>query len=379
MNGKRLLSISRKEVLHIKRDIQSLIIVLIAPVILLILYGYGVTFDVKEIHLGVADRDKSRDSRELIRKFSASGYFIIHPLSDTEAGVKTLRRGAVIMTLTVPEDFSSDITRSRKARIQIIADGTDSNTAGVALGYAKKIVADYSSEIALEALNKTGTNGFSLQKVEPVPRVWYNAELESQNFIVPGLIAILMMLVAATLTSLTVVREKERGTFEQVISTPVKPMELMAGKLLPYIVIGLVDVGIVVAAGLGWFGVPFRGSVLLVLLFSVLFLFCSLGLGLFISSVASTQTTAVMVTVFATMLPSVLLSGFVFPISSMPLLIRLVTYLVPAKYFLTALRSLFLKSGVGLSVLYPEALFLALFGSLFLFLSAKKFRKVLKA
>jgi ABC-2 type transport system permease protein len=198
------------------------------------------------------------------------------------------------------------------------------------------------------------------------------------NFIVPGLIAILMMLIAATLTSLTIVRERERGSFEQLISTPAKPLELMIGKLFPYVIIGCVDVLLVTLAGLLWFKVPFKGDIFTFSLFTLLFIFCAMGQGLFMSSIAKNQTVAVIATVFSTILPSMLLSGFVFPIDSMPWIIRILTYIVPAKYFLTALRSIFLKEDIGLSILYPEALFLFVFGMIFLILSAKRFKKNLE-
>lgn len=374
---KRIYAVCAKEFIHIKRDPRSLAITLLAPVVLLVLYAYAITFDIKKIDFAVVDRDNTSYSRSLIFKFLSSGYFELNMESynNMEKSIEELRINKVRMILIIPEKFSSDLKKGKSTALQLIIDGSDANTANVAMGYAKIIVATFSRNVILKFAGKKGIVPDRIPGVEPVPRVWYNPELKSVNFIIPGLIAIIMMLIAAMLTSLTVVREKERGTFEQLISTPVKSMELMIGKLTPYVLIGIIDVFIIVVVGLLWFKVPFRGSFITFLIFTMLFMFCSMGLGLFMSSIAKTQTVAVIGTVFATMLPSILLSGFIFPIDSMPAAIRIFTYLVPARYFLTALRSLFLKADTGIAVFYPEALFLLFFGLLFLFLSAKNFKK----
>jgi ABC-2 type transport system permease protein len=298
-------------------------------------------------------------------------------MNDPEKSLEALRVNKVRIIVTIPDKFSTDIKKNKHVDVQAIVDGSDANTASVAIGYATVILAQFSRNIMLEKVRLRGVNPKQIPVVMAIPRVWYNPEMKSVNFIVPGLIAILMMLISAMLTSLTVVREKERGTFEQLISTPVKPLELMAGKLAPYVLIGFVDVGIVAVVGILWFHVPFRGDLFSFLIFSALFVFCSMGMGLFISSVAPNQTMAVMSTAMLTMLGSILLSGFVFPVSSMPGFIQVISYLVPARYFLTALRSIFLKAGADMTVLYPEALFLLFFGVLFLVLSALRFRKTL--
>lgn len=380
LDFKRIWPVTVKEFTQIKRDARSLFIALLAPVVLLFIYGYAVTFDIKKIDISVMDRDTSRLSRELISEFTASGYFEIYKpaYNDEQKSVEALRVNKVRMILEIPRGFSTDLKRNRNVTIQLIADGSDANTASVAIGYASIITNTFSRNLTLSAAMKRGFDPSRIPAVETVPRVWYNPELRSQFFIIPGLIAILMMLMAATLISLTVVRERERGTFEQLVSTPIKPLELMAGKLIPYVIIGVIDVAIIVSFGLGWFRVPFKGDFLSFVLFSTLFIFCAMGMGLFISAVSKTQTTAVMGTLLATMLPSILLSGFVFPIDSMPKIVQPFTYLIPARYFLTALRSLFLKSGSSLATLWPEALFLLAFGALFLVLSAKRFRKDLE-
>ncbi len=374
---KRMKAVCVKEFIHIKRDPRSLAIAVFAPVILLVIYAYGVTFDIKNINMGVVDYDMTRHSRKLAEKFTASGYFTenARTKNDMKKAVDALRTNEIRMILTIPAGFSGDLKKNKNTGVQVILDGSDSNTAGVAAGYAKRIILSFSKDITLNAVKKRGFTTDRVPAVVPEPRVWYNAEMDSQDFIVPGLIAIIMMLIAATLTSLTVVREKERGSFEQVVSTPIKPPELMAGKLAPYIAIGIIDVFLIVLVGVFWFKVPFRGGFSAFLIFTFLFIFCSMGLGLFMSSVAKSQTIAVIGTFFVTVLPSFLLSGFIFPVESMPWAIRIFTYLVPAKYFLTALRTLFLKGGAGMAVLYPQALFLLGFSALFLFLSAKNFKK----
>ncbi|MBN1823466.1 MAG: ABC transporter permease [Endomicrobiales bacterium] len=380
VNFRRMMPIIRKEFLHIIRDSRSLVVVIAAPVVMLFLYGYAVTFDIKKIDLVIVDQDKSALSRELARKFGSSGYFELHGQYSGRMGdaVSAMRVNRARVIMTVPYSFSRDIKANREARIQLLIDGSESSPASIAVGYAGTIISEFSRNITLDAVRKRGFNPKKMPFVEPVPRVWYNPELKSVNFVVPGLIAIIMMAIAALLTSLTVIREKERGTFEQLISTPVKSVELMAGKLAPYVVIGLCDVAIIVAVGTLWFGIPLKGSIVVLFVFSLVFIFCALGIGLVVSSIAQNQQTAVIGTAFSTILPSVLLSGFIFPIKSMPLVIQLITYLVPARYFLSALRSIFLKADVDLVSLFPEFLYLLFFGILFLAISAVKFRKKLE-
>ncbi|MBN2754660.1 MAG: ABC transporter permease [Candidatus Goldbacteria bacterium] len=374
---KRVIPVMRKEFLQIKRDPRSLGIALLAPVVLLILYGYAVTFDIKNINISVVDYDNTAYSRQYVSKIEASGYFTLYEpaRNDMKKSVEALRINKVRAILSVPKGFSSDLKNNKKTSVQLICDGSEPNTSTVAIGYVSAVTMMYSRGIILEKVKMRGVNPKNIPAVMAEPRVWYNPQMKSVNFIVPGLIAILMMLIAGTLTSLTVVREKERGTFEQLISTPVKPLELMAGKLFPYVIIGFVDVIIVAVVGMLWFKVPFRGDIIAFLLMSVMFIFTAMGMGMLISSVAPNQTVAVIGTVMATMLPSILLSGFVFPVASMPKIIQVISYVVPAKYFLTALRSLFLKPGVGFNVLYPEALLLLVFGLFFVAASAKRFRK----
>ncbi|MDD5065636.1 MAG: ABC transporter permease [bacterium] len=381
---RRIIPVYKKEFLHILRDPRSLGFVLLLPVVMLVLYSYAVTFDIKRIDIGVVDHDRSRMSRDLKKKFVSSDYFTVfsgkktETINDMDTAVKNLKQNRIRLILAIPRNFSGDIKKNKNVNIQVLIDGSDANTASVALGYAGIIVSQFSRKILLSKVRQRGFDPRNIPVIEPIPRVWYNPELKSTNFIVPGLISVIMMLIAGLLTSLTVVREKERGTFEQLISTPVKPLELMVGKLLPYIVIALCDVAIIVTVGILWFKVPFRGNFIVLFFFSILFLFCALGLGLFISSIVKTQQMAVLATVMTTLLPSILLSGFVFPIDSMPWVVRLVTYAVPTRYFLTGLRSIFLKEGGSVFVLLNESLYLIFFGSVFLFISSKKFKKTLE-
>lgn len=380
MNFKRIYAIFLKEFIHIKRDARSLAIVLIAPVALLILYGYAVTFDIKKIDIGVVDNDRTQESRMLVNKFLASGYFELYEkgYGDIKNNINALRINKIKVILVIPDNFTRNIKKRQKVNIQLIIDGSDANTANIAANYAKIIIATYSRDIILNIVRSKGFNPQNMPVVEPMPRIFYNPELKSVNFIVPGLIAVLMMLVAGVLTSLAIVREKEWGTFEQLISTPAKPLEIIIGKLSPYVVIGCIDVALVTVAGLLWFKVPFKGNPVTFIFFTLLFIFCAMGQGLFMSSIAKNQTVAVIATAFSTLLPSILLSDFIFPLDSMPWFIRIIAYIVPAKYFLTALRSLFLKEGTGISVLYPEAIFLIVFGILFIIVAAKRFKKSLE-
>jgi ABC-2 type transport system permease protein len=375
----RIMPVMKKEFLHIIRDRRSLAIALLAPVILLVLYAYAVTFDINKIDLGVVDYDNSSMSRSLIQKFTSSGYFEINKgsINSMAKCVETLRLNGIKMILVIPVKFSSDIKSNRDVKVQMIGDGSDANTVSIGIGYAGAIVAQQSMNILLEEVKSRGFNPKVIPMIQPIPRVWYNPELKSTNYIVPGLAAIIMMLISALLTSLTIVREKERNTYEQLVATPLKPLELMIGKIVPYIVLCLVDVIIIVTVGVLWFHVPFKGNYLTLTIFTLLFLFCALGLGLVISAAAPNQQVAVMGTALGTLLPSILLSGFVFPIASMPGIIQVLTYIVPAKYFMVALRTIFLKADTGIMVLWGEALYLFVFGAIFLTISARMFKKTI--
>jgi ABC-2 type transport system permease protein len=372
----RIWTVAWKEAVQIIRDPRTLGVALVMPLVMLALYGYAVNFDVKHVRLGVYDQDRSARSRDLIGAFSHGERFdvVTYLASNREAG-EALDRGLVRAVLVIPSRFAADLARSRAAEVQLLVDGSDSTTASTAIGYAEAIIRQQSAAIARGQLSRAGLAAGGL--VSPVDlrlRFWYNPELKSSHFIVPGLIATLLMMLAALLTSMTVVRERERGTIEQLIVSPVTSHELMLGKLLPYVAISFLDIVLVIMAGRLLFGVPMRGSAALLLAMSGLFITAALGIGLLVSVISESQQTAMTVALITTLLPSMLLSGFIFPISSMPLPIQWLTYLIPARHFLVILRAIFLK-GSGLSLFWQPAVVLLVYALAMLALSALSFRK----
>ena len=368
--------IMKKEFIEIWRDRRSLAFVLSMPVFMLLLYGYGISSDVKRVPLAVYDRDGQPPARELVRRFTSTDYFVV---TAQVGSLWELRRaidlGVAKVGLTIPEDFSQNLGAGRPAPIQFVVDGSDSNTASIAISN----IAAISQNMELSPRDLRPQVYLSPRPEHPAPIelrtwVWYNPELKSSNFLIPGLTAVILMMLAAMLTSLTVAREWERGTMEGLIASPLHPIELMLGKILPYVVIGLLDVGIIVLVAVFWFRVPLRGSLTLLMASSTIFLLGALGIGLFLSAATKNQQVAFQLAVLITMLPSLLLSGFFYPIENMPPALRAVTTLVPARYFLVILRGIFLK-GVGLVVLWRELLFLAGFAVLMLMASSAKFKK----
>ena len=366
----RLLAMARKEVLQLRRDPRSLILAFLLPVALLVFFGYAISWDVSDIRLVVVDQDHGARARELLDGFRASGRFTIAGRLERTAEIgPLLDRGQARIALVIPPRFGADLGAGRTAVVQAIVDGSDANTATIALGYAQAIVQQFSARTLLQ------TRHVRLP-VTTATRIWYNEELASRNMIVPGLVAVIMMIIAGLLTSLTIAREWERGTMEQLASTPVSRLEVLLGKLLPYLGIGLVDVALCSLLGVVIFHVPFRGNVFFLMGASFAFLVGTLGLGLVISALARTQMLATQVGMIATFLPGFLLSGFMFPIDNMPLPLRVITYLVPARYFLVVTRGIFLK-GVGPDVLWGEGLLMVLYAVLGLGLAVHSFRKEL--
>jgi ABC-2 type transport system permease protein len=364
----RLLAIARKETIQLRRDRRSLLLAFLLPLLLLVFFGYAITLDVRDIRLAVLDQDRSSRSRELVDAMVASGYFrISHDLEHYRDAGAVLAAGDATAVLTIPPRFGSSLDGGQRPALQLLVDGSDANTATIALGYADAIVASWGARIM------PYRDGVS-PPVTAESRVWYNPELRSRNQMVPALIAVIMSIIAALLTALTIAREWERGTMEQLIATPVGRAEVVLGKLIPYAVIGLIDVTITAVAGMLIFGVPLRGSVPLLAVLTVLFLCGALGLGLFISAALRSQMLATQAAIVATYLPAVLLSGYIFDIGSMPAFVRGITYLVPARYFVEVTRGIFLKD-VGLAVLWPEALAMVLFASVGLGLATFAFRK----
>jgi ABC-2 type transport system permease protein len=347
----RVRYLMRKEFLELRQDPRLFGIVILAPLVQLTMLGYAATTDVRNVPVVVVDQDRSAASRELITRFDASDNFtIVNEVSATREIDAYLDTGRAWMALAIPGDYEERVRTGQAAVVQVVADGTDANSTNVALGYAGALVASYARELAAE----TG-HGRATPLVGADIRVWFNPGLESRHFMIPGILALLLLVVSTTLSSMAIVREKELGTLEQLNVTPLTRLELIVGKLVPYAVLGMVDVLLVVAVAVGWFEVPLRGSFALLLLMCLIYLLTALGLGLFVSTVSRTQQQAMMTTSFFFLVPMIFLSGFVFPIENMPDAIQPVTYLIPLRYFLVILRGIFLK-GVGLEVLWPDAL-----------------------
>ncbi|HEY7213617.1 MAG TPA: ABC transporter permease [Thermoanaerobaculia bacterium] len=366
----RLLAMARKELIQLRRDPRSLALAFALPVLLLILFGYAISWDVRDIRLAVLDQDRSAASRELVDAFRASGYFNLAAFLERSGDVDSLmERGGAQLVLVIPPGFARDLGAGRTASLQAIVDGSDANTATIALGYSEAVVRTWSARVELRGRSVA-------PPVSAESRVWFNEELASRNMIVPGLVAVIMMVIAAMLTSLTIAREWERGTMEQLAATPVSRLEVVLGKLLPYLGIGLVDVVASSALGVLLFAVPFRGSAVLLMVLSFLFLMGALGLGMFISAVAKSQVLATQLAMVATFLPTMLLSGFMFSIDAMPAPLQAISYLIPARYFLVVTRGIFLK-GVGLGVLWTQGLLMLAFAAAGLGLAVVKFRKEL--
>lgn len=374
---RRLAAISRKEWIQLRRDRRSMILAFLLPLILLLFFGYAITWDVEDISLAVLDEDGSAESRALIEAFTSSGLFSIrdHPASAMEAE-QVLTGEAIGAVLVIPPGYAHDIGDPwRSATVQLLLDGSDANTATIALNYADAIVARMGAPLV--AAGVAPASGTSLPRGPSLEtRAWYNPNLESRHMIVPALIAVIMSVIAAMLTALTIAREWERGTMEQLAATPASRLEIVIGKLLPYLAIGLVDVAVTVVAGRVIFGTPLNGSVMLLALMTTLFLVGALGLGIFISAAVKSQVLATQVAMVATYLPAILLSGFLFDIASMPRPLQAFTFLVPARYFVTVTRGIFLK-GVGLEALWPQALLMTLYAVLGLALATRAFRKEL--
>jgi ABC-2 type transport system permease protein len=367
----RLFAVARKEVIQLRRDPRSLALAFALPLLLLVLFGYAISWDISNIATAVLDQDRSARSREVLDAFRASGYFTFVADLERAADIPPLlERGGAQLVLVFPPDFAELLDAGREAPLQAVVDGSDANTALIVLNYARGVALTYSLRLGLQ--------GRTL--VPPIvarSRVWYNEELSSRNMIVPGLVAVIMMIIAAMLTSLTISREWERGTMEQLAATPVGRFEVVAGKLLPYLAIGLIDVVMISLLGVWLFDVPFRGNPALFMILSFFFLLGALGLGIFISAVAKSQLLATQVAMIATFLPAFLLSGFMFAISVMPAPLRAITYLIPARYFLVVTRGIFLK-GVGVEVLRVQGLLMIAFAAVGLGLAVKVFHKELE-
>jgi ABC-2 type transport system permease protein len=365
--------VMRKEFRQIRRDVRSLILMIFVPAFMLLMFGFALNFDVKHIPLAVVDQDGSRTSRELVDKFRTTEYFDLKAVLGRTGEIDGLMaRERIRAALVIPETFSEDLLAGRSPSVQFIIDGANAMSGTTSAGYAAAILQSYSQRITFEALARRGLGGPTLPLKTEV-RVWYNPELRSARFLLPGLMAFILMVILTTSTAFSIVREKERGTTEQLHVSPLPPAALIIGKLIPYSLISLVSAHVVLALGWVLFGVAVKGNYLLLLLVMVLFLISGLGQGILISTIARTQLVAFLLSVLTTILPTFILSGFVFPVRNMPVVIQAVTYFIPAKYFLVALRAIILK-GVGIAAFWDQALFLAGFAVLTLALSVAKFR-----
>ena len=367
-----------KEFLELRKDPKLLGVVVIAPILQLTLLGYAATTDVRDVPVVVADGDRSPGSRDLIARFDASRNFNVVKVVSTSNEVEPyLEHGDAWLALSIPSGYGADLAAGTPVTLQVIADGSDSNSTTVALGYATSLVGGYVQDLldaravvaapAAGAAARAGT-------IEPRIRVWFNPQLESRHFMIPGVLALVLLVVTANLASMAIVREKELGTLEQLNVTPLRRWELVVGKLLPYGLIAMLDVLLVVAVAVFWFRIPLRGSFPLLLAMSLLYVLCTLALGLFISTISATQQQAMMTATFFFLMPMIYLSGFIFPIENMPAIMRALTYLIPLRYFLVIVRGIFLK-GIGLDLLWPQAAALAAWGTVVLALAVARSQK----
>jgi ABC-2 type transport system permease protein len=366
---RKALSVGRKEVRQILRDRRSLLVLLFVPAFFLLIYGYALNWDIRHVHLAVEDRDRSEASRSIISAFVNSGYFdLVADVRSPAQLTDLMNRGAARAILVIPDGLSRDLAAGRSVPVQVLLDGDNANTATTVMGYALTILQSESARYQLVTGNLGG------QPIAIATRVWYNPQLRSTLFLVPGLIAYIVMITSVVSTSLSIVREKERGTMEQVRMAPLDAASFVLGKSIPYYLISLVSALAILLVAMVLFGLPMRGSWLVLLGTISLYLVGALGLGLLVSSIAETQQVAFQVAVLASFLPTLMLSGFIFPIASMPAFLRGVTYIVPARYFLIALRGIVLK-GVGLSIIWPQLLSLVAYSSVVLLLASLRLRR----
>ncbi len=369
----RIAAIADKEWLQIRRDSRSLVLSLAAPVLLVILFGYALTVDVKHVKITIFDQDKSSSSRKLIQEFSHTEYIDIVGYAENYRTIDNeINAGRSTLALTIPRNFESDVKTGKKTDIQLIVDGSDSTSATVAIGYVKAIISNYNIDAKIDELKRAGISSIDLP-LDIRNRVWYNPELQSKNFIIPGLIVIILAIISALIASLTISREWERGTMETLMTTPVRSWELIAGKIIPYLFIGLFDVVLTVIVGHFLFKVPIKGSFVEFYLLALLFLTGTTALGILISTATKVQVLSVQVAMVATYLPSFILSGFIFPIQNMPLLFKGITYIIPARYLIVIVKGIALK-GVGAAMLWTQIIFLLVFTIIVLFICLKKLK-----
>ena len=375
---KTIIHIIKKEFLQFKRDPKMFGIILIAPIIQLIFLGYAATLDLNTVHTIFYDQDKTTTSRNFIEEFKSSGFFQIDYHADNYEDVQAyIEKGKSLVAIVIPKDFEKKINRRETTQLQAIFNGSDGNSASIAAGYIAAIVTTFSKQIVNDFIDVSGRKISAVGNISSEVRVWYNPELKTRNFMVPAIVGLLVSIVTLILTSLAVVKEKEIGTLEQLIVTPIKPMQLIIGKLVPFLILGFVSVSIVIVAMNIIFSIHVRGSVVFLFFSSFLYILSTLGLGLFVSTVSKTQQQAMMIAIFAVMMPMIYLSGFAFPVENMPKIIQYISYMIPLKYFITIIRGVILK-GNGFVQHWFDATMLLAMGILILFFSALRFRKRLE-
>ncbi|MDO8549749.1 MAG: ABC transporter permease [Ignavibacteria bacterium] len=374
---KNVIHIIKKEFLQFKRDPKMFGIILVSPVLQLILLGYAATLDVKIVHTLVFDQDRSELSKDYIKRFENSGFFSIdYYATDYNQVTEQINDGDIIVAIVIPNDFEKKIQRHETAKVQLLFNGSDGNTASIVAGYISNITGKFSQNLFPDYFNVNGGRIIPSAQITPVIRIWYNPSLQTRNFMVPGIVGLLLSNITLILASLAIVKEKEVGTLEQLMVTPIKPFELMIGKMIPFIILGFAAVIIVITAMTFIFNIPVRGNIFFLLFASFLYVLSTLGFGLLVSTISHTQQQAMMISIFGIMIPMVYLSGFAFPIENMPKIIQAVSYVIPLRYFITIIRGVILK-GLGFTDLWIEASVLFVMGISILLLSSLRFRKKL--
>ena len=370
-----ILHIVKKEFLQFRKDRKMFGISIIAPILQLLLLGYAANIDFKNIPIVVCDMDNTKISRQYVESLTNSGYFNkidnLQKMSDIDYYIDN---GKASIGIIIPENFGRDILSQKTAQIQSIVDGADSNTATIGMNYILMITTQYTQKFIVKKLERLKRLNINPQVVSPEIRVWYNPELKSKNFMIPGVLGMLLMIITLMLTSLAIVKEKEVGTLEQLIVTPVKAYELILGKLIPFTIIGMFDIILVLLVASLWFGIPIKGNVILLFLLSIIFLISTLGMGLLVSTLVSNQQQAMMTSIFFIQMPMVFLSGFIFPINNMPKIIQYITYIMPLRYYFTIVRGLFLK-GTTINELWFDVLMLLIIGIVIFIISILRFKK----
>ncbi|MGA2141891.1 MAG: ABC transporter permease [Brevinematales bacterium] len=357
---RRIRAIAGKEWIQIRRDLRSMALSLALPIILILLFGYALSMDVKHVNFAILDQDKTPLSRNFLDNFFHSEYFSTYKyLSDSREIDPLIRTGAIVMAIVIPENFEKKYKTGKSPDFQVIIDGSDSTSATVALGYVNTILYNFNNKNKVAEMNGYGLSSLTLP-IDIRTRIWYNAELKSQNYIVPGIIVIIMAIISALITSLTISREWERGTMESLITTPLRRHEIFFGKLFPYVFIAFFDLIIAVCIGYFVFQAPIRGSFIELYLVALLFLIGASSMGIFISSATKSQVLSVQMSVILTYLPSFILSGYIFPVKNMPFIVQIITYLIPAKYLIVYMKGIALK-GIGYMLMWEQILFLFLF------------------